>query len=541
MNRYQGCFEALSGGKVTGWAQTDGGIPARVGLYLDDVFVCADLADLAHTDHMDCGFALSLPPEAFDGQTHMIDVRYLPLGLSLNPAPLRIIPDDGHHVMPVTGDAARSAPPRRLQNTPPASKPTCTPRTLPRIAYILSIRMGGVPETNRDLMAALSDTYEPWVITCNSTCIDVFRYHPDGDIRVEKAPLSCPVTPATLQSGDYDAVMRDILIRHDFEIVHIRHMGWHATSLPALCKQLGLPVLMSLHDYYTVCPSIKLLDDQQHHCGGQCSAGTGTCEVELWRQDQFPPLKHAFVHQWRARFDEVLSHCDGFVTTSRASMDILKQAHPLLQKTDFRLIEHGRDFAPQSPLPDHWPAPDEKLKILIPGGISPAKGADIVNALIALNTEGQCEFHILGNGWYIQKDNPHVFDHGPYERADFTARVAAIAPHMGAVLSIWAETYCHTLTEMWACGLPVLGLDIGAVGERIRAHGGGWHLPVNSNPADIYAHLLQIKTSTPLSPVRQQLRLWRQTHDHNHTTAHMAADYRRFYKDIHTRQTGLAT
>ena len=55
-------------------------------------------------------------------------------------------------------------------------------------------------------------------------------------------------------------------------------------------------------------------------------------------------------------------------------------------------------------------------------------------------------------------------------------KVAEIKPHLGAVLSIWPETWCHTLTELWSCGVPVIGFDLGAVGERITQTGAGWVL-----------------------------------------------------------------
>ena len=41
------------------------------------------------------------------------------------------------------------------------------------------------------------------------------------------------------------------------------------------------------------------------------------------------------------------------------------------------------------------------------------------------------------------------------------------------LLSPWAETYSYTLSEAWRLGLPVVGSDLGAIGERIRALGGG--------------------------------------------------------------------
>jgi glycosyltransferase involved in cell wall biosynthesis len=67
--------------------------------------------------------------------------------------------------------------------------------------------------------------------------------------------------------------------------------------------------------------------------------------------------------------------------------------------------------------------------------------------------------------------------HGAYEREEVAWKIKAIGPHLGAIFSIWGETYCHSLTELWACGVPVLTFDMGAIGERIRATGGGWLLP----------------------------------------------------------------
>jgi glycosyltransferase involved in cell wall biosynthesis len=90
------------------------------------------------------------------------------------------------------------------------------------------------------------------------------------------------------------------------------------------------------------------------------------------------------------------------------------------------------------------------------------------------NLGGHFEFHLVGEYSRELEGTPNLVFHGPYGREEFAGLVRAVAPHFGAVLSIWAETFCHTLTEMWACGLPVVAFDLGAVGDRIRRHGGGW-------------------------------------------------------------------
>jgi glycosyltransferase involved in cell wall biosynthesis len=57
------------------------------------------------------------------------------------------------------------------------------------------------------------------------------------------------------------------------------------------------------------------------------------------------------------------------------------------------------------------------------------------------------------------------------------------------VLSIWAETFSHTVTESWSVGVPVLGSALGAVGARIERHGGGWIIDT-SEPEAAYREIL---------------------------------------------------
>ncbi|MDD3984506.1 MAG: hypothetical protein PHY59_01120 [Methanobacterium sp.] len=51
--------------------------------------------------------------------------------------------------------------------------------------------------------------------------------------------------------------------------------------------------------------------------------------------------------------------------------------------------------------------------------------------------------------------------------------VNKIKPSFIGIFSICPETYSHTLTEAWTCGIPVLATEIGALKERIIKNGGG--------------------------------------------------------------------
>ncbi len=137
--------------------------------------------------------------------------------------------------------------------------------------------------------------------------------------------------------------------------------------------------------------------------------------------------------------------------------------------------------------------------------------------------------HILGIITYDLPLPDNVIVHGPYIREQFSNRVAQIKPHCGAVLSIWPETWCHTLTEMWAAGIPVIGIDVGAVGERIRQSNAGWLLHDNTTVS------LEEIINTVVHPAEweckfQAVKDWQEHEGKTQTCQEMANAYTRLYK-----------
>lgn len=343
-------------------------------------------------------------------------------------------------------------------------------RPRPRILFVISTRSGGTPQTNRDLMRAISGLYEPYLLVCSGEVLTLYAGN-EEEIELERYALERSIDPVLHNSDEYDEVVKNWLVRYAIELVHIRHLAWHSLGLPQACRELALPVVYSFHDFYMICPSIKLIDENMKHCGGVCTPSSGACLSELWSDPRMPPLKHKYVHQWRARSLRALEGCDAFVTTSRSAVETIMRAFPRLSDRMW-IIPHGRTFE-RFGRAAVSPTANRPFRILVAGGLSRAKGSALVSA-VARELQGEgVEFHLLGSA-DDGIDRDLVVMHGTYDRADFIAKASAIGPAIGLVPSLWSETYCHVLTEMWASGLPVLAYDIGAVGERIRQNGGGW-------------------------------------------------------------------
>lgn len=341
--------------------------------------------------------------------------------------------------------------------------------TRPRILSVVAGAGGGTPQTNADLMRAIEPAFEPLILTSGPQSLRLDRIVGGEPAVVHDWQLSEPVTAEAHDSDSYRNYVVELLARERIDLVHIRHLAWHGLSLIAAAKAAGLPIVVSFHDYYAACPTVKLLDERNRFCGGNCTPGRGPCRAELWPVEALQPLKHVAVVPWRRMMSNALAQADHFVTTSVAARKLMLANLPQLAARPFDVIPHGRDFA-EFRRHAGIPRSGERLKVLVLGNISPAKGAHVVAALAQ---DPRLEVHVLGEpaAFLTTAD---VVRHGTYDRDDVVRRIGEIGPHVGLIASIWPETHCHTLTELWAAGVPVVAFALGAVGERLGRCGGGW-------------------------------------------------------------------
>jgi len=188
------------------------------------------------------------------------------------------------------------------------------------------------------------DHAETFVLRCDSRKLTLMHYEAGTYTGVETRRLAEPIMPFPHHSVEYDSIAADLLVRYGFELVHIRHIALHSLGLMDVAKDLQLPVLFSFHDFYTVCPTVKLLDEKNVHCRGVCTKGDGECVHELWPQHGLPRLKHAAVYDWRKQMETALEKCDAFITSSQTAKDLLLNSFPGLAVKPFPVIPHGRDF-----------------------------------------------------------------------------------------------------------------------------------------------------------------------------------------------------
>lgn len=394
----------------------------------------------------------------------------------------------------------------------------------PRVMYVVSTQTGGTPQTNRDLMMSLYDTVEPWLLHCNAQVMTLYKIGAEEDEVIEQHHLSEIVEPYTHKSSEYDRVIKDWLFRYDFTMAHIRHLVWHSLNLPKIIKESGAKVVMSFHDYYVASPSVKLIDPYND------PNSTSHKLAPLWTDYDTPDSREKWNKQWRSMFADSLNYCDGFVTTSDSAKDIILKYVDLNSSIPFVVINHGRDFE-KFRNPNFNNFPSNIIKILVPGNIDKNKGLDIIHKLLELDSSDRLQIHILGNCSEVFP-NDKVVNHGTYNREDFIDLVAKINPHITAIFSIWNETWCHTLTESWASGVPAIVFNFETLAARIQTTKAGW-IANPDNIENLYHNIVDVYTKNDeylekLNNVKQ----WQSGLGAFNTNGYMSIQYLNLYKNI---------
>ena len=370
-----------------------------------------------------------------------------------------------------------------------------------RILYVL--HQGEAPGTNKDLLKNIQNTFECFVLTSTSQELLLWKHSKNKLIKIKTWRIKSKWSAKEFYNNEFRDIYFNILVSLKIDILHIKHLFKHTFDLPVIANSLGLKIIFSIHDFYFICPSFHLLDENNFYCGGKCTDGNGQCKLPSELLNDLPILK-TFIDKWQDEVFNIFNICSTFITTSEIAKQTYLSVYPQLAKKPFKVIEHGRDFDGQLKTYSETPSKYKPVKILIPGNIDNHKGSEFIKQLKKEDKDNRLEFHFIGS---ISSDlNGYGIYHGKYKRNYFCNMVDDINPSFIGIFSIWPETYCNTLSESWSCGIPVLASKIGVLEERIGKNGGGWLLDHRS-PSKSYSEIMRIVNSPKeYNNVKDQIR-----------------------------------
>ena len=398
------------------------------------------------------------------------------------------------------------------------------PHLRPRILSVVHDGGGGLVHTNLDLMHALLGSFETYVLRCGMDNWRLTRVENGAAIGEWKFGTRWRSFECT--DGPRRMALRSITEVLDIDLVHFRTLICMGPEILSSIKGGRAAIVLSCHDFNTICPTTHLVDDAGVYCAGHCTPGKGDCPVPLKWFDDVRSLKHSGVYDWRVRMAANLPLADAFVTTSEGTKRLLVQHFGVLSRRHFAVIEHGRDRVNAA---DVAAPPGTPLRVVVLGAVTLHKGALLLKSMFEMNARrgGGVEFHVVGEApKRFRQRYKEVTWHGAYKRDELTEVLRGISGSYALMCSIWPETYSHTLTEAWMAGLPVVASDLGATAERIRRHGGG-------RLVDPEAPALWLETLEELGEVETWQSMRREVRDIVFRgTGEMGRDYEELYRGV---------
>jgi GT2 family glycosyltransferase/molybdenum cofactor biosynthesis enzyme MoaA len=365
-----------------------------------------------------------------------------------------------------------------------------------KILFFLHTWGGGTEKHVRDLIDALRD-YIFYVLQVEGARVVLTEVNNGHEIEYVFS-MKSPLKQFEFHNTEYEKILLDITDQFQIDLIHIHHLIGHSFDVTAVAKQRNIPLLYTVHDYYSVCPNINLLDCNFELCLGDNSIEK--CDVCLKKSKGLDP---GFIKKWRSHFNGIFESCEAIVCPSQSVSEILSMYYPNVGGK-MTVIEHGIDEGAADPAGFNGgylnTSQNDLFHIAYIGGLGPNKGRDLFyNLASAKEFEGKVAWSIFGisdlhsKPGYYARHNVHIY--GLYNGFD-ELKTLIDEERVNVILfpSVCPETYSYTLSEAWAMGIPVIVSGLGALKERVEKHGGGW--VVNGSDLDDFkAKIIELLNS----------------------------------------------
>lgn len=271
------------------------------------------------------------------------------------------------------------------------------------------------------------------------------------------------------------------------DVLHVHSPGLGARAIAAASARTGCPLVVTLHDHSLVCENYTLLEGNVRYCG---------IPVDLSRCDRCLTKTYArptgAVQDWRADMHVLVEQTRVFVAPSASVLEHAARVHPRVRERARRIAWGVPDSSAlrirrrDASRPDLMGArgtsgrdAETPLRVAVVGVFATVKGADRLPELFAACRELDVEWHLFGategaSQRALRAAASRVVAHGAYRRSELARRLTDAGCRVALLPSIFPESFSLALSEVTAAGLPVMGANLGALGERTAEDGLGW-------------------------------------------------------------------
>lgn len=265
-------------------------------------------------------------------------------------------------------------------------------------------------------------------------------------------------------------------------LIHVEHLLDAEPCILNVIKNLHVPLVVTLHDYYFICPFIKLTNEDDIYCGekgvqicNECLSRRGFYSVTLGKAIQD-------IKAWRKFWGDFLKEVSLIIVPSADMEKRVKGYFPL---SSIQMREN----------PELIFSELREIQVGLIGSLSVAKGAKVIKDILALVSQKKSPIHFtlfgtLPDVQLTKEENQYITILGPYKEQDIYQIIASHSVNYFWFPGVCPETYSYTLTIPIRLRIPCLSSDIGAIASRIHSHHWGETYPWDGDVDEILEKLL---------------------------------------------------
>ncbi len=309
-------------------------------------------------------------------------------------------------------------------------------------------------------------------------CIDGLRsihMHDRGGSKVKRFSFF-----KTFKNSEVLKLFEQAVREYRPDAIHFHHTMYLSGELIFAAKRLGIPVVITIHDFWFLCHKLHLVDWRETQCGGP-SAGI-KCAFCFFFANQgllgwFNAVLGGIPLVYRTRYHlNVLRSADFLVTPAAFVRQILKQY--LGGGKKIRHIPYGISTS------DIFSSPSirsDNIRFGYLGTIKRHKGIHVLIEAFNELVHEKASLDIYGNtgsdaAYYRDLikscQNGRITFKGAYDNRD----VGRVLKDIDVLIvpSIWRETGPMVVLEALANGVPVIASNVGGMSELIQDGGNGF-------------------------------------------------------------------
>jgi glycosyltransferase involved in cell wall biosynthesis len=320
-------------------------------------------------------------------------------------------------------------------------------------------------------------------------------------VRHDKVPIDINTS---LENSSVLSFARKVLGNRSpsYDLVHVVH-PMRLTSFAILAREFGIPYVLTLTDFWMICPKINL----HTSFNTQCSGPGGGKICSRW----CPELRAEFVRSRLKTAHEILRGAKAIVVPSRFVAALVREEFPELSA---RVIPHGLALDEFSANP-RTHQNGANIALAYCGGLSAHKGVHVLIAAFRSLEAPNVELRIYGASGRHEQDYERMLRNlaGQDARIKFCGRyqeekVGEVFRTIDVLIipSLCYESYSFALHEALASKVPVIASAIACLDQQINDSVTG--LTFRVGDADHLASKLRFIVSDPrvLDTMKENIR-----------------------------------